>query len=535
VYIAVALVLLAMRPLLTTVPPHDFWWHMATGRVIVETGAIPTVDSFSFTQAGQTFYNQGWLAQVLMYGLHQLGGVELLLLVQAGVLALAYGLLLWLCIRRTGAVRLSVALLLLTTMPMSFNNWVIRPQTYVLPIFAAFLFILTEWRLGKNRERPPQSRRTRGEASTAKPGEASTAKPGEASTANQTNDHLRSATHPSSFILHPFLWLLPLLMVLWVNMHGSFVLGGALIGLTFVGEALRRLLQRPKPGETPPELPPLRQLFFWGAVTAAAMLLNPRGFEVLGYVGNLVSSSQVTTLVQEWAPPTIRDTGGLIFFLFIFLLLVVLAYARRPDPVDMLFTVVFLWLALGATRNNIWFGMVATPLLIVQAASLRPVPAASTRPGFQGLPMFNGLLIGLMALLLALCLPWLKPSLGLPPEVGSLLDPNTPVAAVETMQREQPRPQRLFHAMGYGSYLIWAAPNQKVFIDPRIELYPFDQWQEYLRLSNAQDVPELLATYQFDGMLLDNKEQQPLLERLSADPAWQVRYSDEHSTYLVRR
>src|SRR5215211_2444516 len=187
VWVAAALLLIALRPLLTPIPPSDFWWHLATGRIIATTGAIPTIDSFSYTRAGQPFYDQSWLAQLFMYALHQIGGVPLLIFAQALVIALAYGLLLRLCIRRTGRVRLSVGLLLLTTLPLSATNWFVRPQSYSLPIFAAFLIILTEYRLGISRR----------------------------------------------------LWLLPLLMALWVNIHGSFVLGLALITITIVSETLK--------------------------------------------------------------------------------------------------------------------------------------------------------------------------------------------------------------------------------------------------------------------------------------------------------
>jgi hypothetical protein len=227
VWLAAALMLIALRPLLTPIPPNDFWWHMATGRAIIVQGAIPTLDSFSYTQAGQPFFNQGWLAQLLMYGMYQLGGIALIYIVQALVIALAYGLLLRLCLLRTGHVQLSVGLLLLTTLPLSFDNWLVRPQSYAFALFAGFLTILTEYRLyGKNR-----------------------------------------------------LWLLPLLMALWVNIHGSFVLGGVLIALTLVGEWLKRwgarrsettswaskpigvpedVLNRPEPAPLPPLLPRAR-------------------------------------------------------------------------------------------------------------------------------------------------------------------------------------------------------------------------------------------------------------------------------------
>lgn len=512
VWLFAAVAFIALRALLTPIPPHDFWWHMATGRLIVEQGQIPTSDSFSYTRAGAPFYNQSWLAQVWLYGLQRLGGLPLIIVVQALVLALAYGLLLRLCVQRSGAVRLSAGFLLVATLPASFDNWIVRPQTYALPLFVANLYVLTAWRLPT----------IRGNAAT-----------------------------PARFY-RPLL-LLPVLGILWVNLHGSFVLGGALIALVFVAEALRRiataraearawarrpvgcaedvLTQAPRPVH-----PPLWHLAIAGALTGLSWLVNPGGLQVLGYVRNLLGSSQVTRLVTEWAPPTIRDPGGTIFFLFLIAGIAILAYARRPpDLVDMLVAGAFLWLALGAVRNNIWFTAVATPLLVVQLATWQPA-AEATRRAYQGVPGLNAALAGVIALMLLLALPWVKPVLGLPPQLGNLVDPDTPVAAVEALRTDGDRPARLFHAMSYGSYLIWAAPEQPVWADPRIELYPLEQWLDYQALSSGREVAALLARYGVDGLLLSNSEQEPLVAWARARPAaWELRYADEGTSYFVRR
>jgi hypothetical protein len=479
-----AIALIAMRPLMMSIPPHDFWWHMATGRFIVETGAIPTTDQFSYTQAGEPFYNQSWLAQVLLYALHEVGGVALIVLVQAVVIALAYGLLLLLCIRRSGAIRLSVAVLLLTTMPVSFDNWNVRPQSYAFPLFAAFLLILTMWRLGSSR---------------------------------------------------PRLWVLPLLMLLWVNLHGSFILGGGLIALMFVGEWGRRVVQDRWSGQAVGVRPALRPLFLWGVVTALAMLVNPRGVEVLGYVFNLLNTSAVTTLVTEWAPPSFTEPGGMIFFAFLAAFVVVLVTARRwPDVVDIVLLLPFLFLALRATRNVVWFGFVATPVLVVQLRRrLDALPGSEGGRRFQGVPLMNGVVMGFVAFLLVLTLPWVKPHLGLPPAVGNLIEPYTPVEAVEVLKDYPQRPEHLYHAMSYGSYLIWAAPGQPVFADPRIELYPYEQWQDYIQLNAGNNVQQLLDKYAIDGMLLSKEEQGGLLEVMRGRAGWEVVYEDEWSTLLV--
>jgi hypothetical protein len=487
VWLFAALILIGLRPLLTAIPPNDFWWHMATGRMILDTGTIPQIDSFSYTQAGETFFNQSWLSQVLLYGLYSIGGAPLLLMVQSFVLAATYWLILKICLWHTNNVKLSVSLLLLTTLPLSFDNWIIRPQSYTFLLFAAFLAILSAYRLGRfNR-----------------------------------------------------LWLLPILMLLWVNLHGSFVLGGVLIGATFVCEWLKQFMAglrtSMRPNEQPNEAyqPPLMPLFLTGVVSALALLINPRGFGVLGYVGNLLSSSSVTTLVTEWAPPTIRETNGLIFFLFLFLCIAVLAYSRRaPDFTDMLLAAMFLWLALGAVRNIVWFGMIATPLLAKQIATFFP-QSNSPRKSPAGLAALNWALVAVLCLLYFLGLPWIKTKLDLPPAVGALYAEATPIEAVACMQAQPERSERLFHEMGYGSYLIWQTPEQKVFIDPRIELYPYGQWVDYINLSAGNNVEALIEKYRFDGMLLDTTSQSRLIDALETHSNWRIVCSNEQSVFML--
>lgn len=495
VWLFAGVAFVALRVLLTPIPPHDFWWHAATGRLIAETGAIPPADAFSYTRAGEPFYNQSWLAQLLMYGLYSLGGPPLLVAVQALVLAAAYGLLILLCARRSGEVRLSVGLFLLLALPASFDNWIVRPQSYAIPLFIAYLFALTAWRDPEGLHDPAAA---------------------------------RTAWRP--------LVLLPVLGALWVNLHGSFVLGGALIALTFVGEAVARLLAA-RSGEQPPAArPPLWHLVAAGALTGLSWLANPGGWQVLGYVRDLLSSSQVTQLVTEWAPPTIRTPNGAIFFLFLIAGAVILTYARRrPDPVDMLIAGAFLWLALGASRNNIWFIAAATPLLVRQAAAWRREDRPR-KPAFQGMPALNAAIIGVIGLALLVALPWVKPALDLPSEFGAVVDAKlTPVEAVRAMQADAARPERLFHAMSYGSYLIWASPEQKVWIDPRIELYPFEQWQEYQLLSGGLEAERLLGDYDVDGLLLSNEEQGALVDWAKGRPAeWELRYEDEQASYFAR-
>ena len=132
-------------------------------------------------------------------------------------------------------------------------------------------------------------------------------------------------------------------------------------------------------------------------------------------------------------------------------------------------------------------------------------------------------------------LPWFKALWPLPPEKAGVISAETPLAATEFLLRER-LPGNLFHAMGFGSYLIWAAqPAYPVFIDPRIELYPARLWMDYLNVSAAAPGWEdRLAAHNVQTLMLSPQEQAGLLEAARASAQWDEIYADAASVILTR-
>jgi hypothetical protein len=89
--------------------------------------------------------------------------------------------------------------------------------------------------------------------------------------------------------------------------------------------------------------------------------------------------------------------------------------------------------------------------------------------------------------------------------------------------------------MGFGSYLIWAVPEQQVFVDPRIELYPYEQWIDYIELGQGKTVEQLTSRYGFDGWLLDPQAQAGLVTALEQDRRWQRMYTTDEAIYFGPR
>ncbi|MBA3943971.1 MAG: hypothetical protein H0X37_05345 [Herpetosiphonaceae bacterium] len=467
--------LVALRVQLTPIAPNDFWWHLATGRLIANTGHIPRLDQFSYTRTAMPYYNQPWLAQLFMYRVYQIGGAALLELVQAVIIGATFALLFRLC-HNAGLSARMAALVTLCGALVAMDNWQIRPQTYALPLFISSLYILERWRCAG-----------------------------------------RAA-----------LWCLPLLMVIWVNLHGTFTLLLVLCAAYLVGPLIDRLLQHPR---APWIWAALLRLAAWTAVTLAATLLNPRSWAIWLYIANLLRNQSVTQLVTEWASPLRNpwEPMTIVFWLLLALFVVFIARCRRKlESTHMLLAAGFTLLALQSVRNILWWGSIAALICAYLLARERP---ATNRRHLE-LPLLNRMIATLLAALLLATLPWWKAGLGLPPELGNLLSVQTPRTATTQLQRLPILPQHLFHEMGFGSYLIWAAPNQRVFVDPRIELYPYEQWRDYILLGQGRNVDELAQRYHFDGWLINPAAQRDLLTALDHDPRWQRLFTTPDAVYF---
>ncbi len=491
---AVVLVGMGFLVSLIPLPPNDFWWHLKIGEIIYTTHTIPNTNMFAWTLPADAPFTYGaWLGELLLYLLYRMGGLPLVTFARNLLVLLAFWLVGQTARERSGSWRLTAPALALAG-GMSLNNLIVRPQIWAFPLFALYLWLL-------NRHAACSAARSEAECR-------------------------RRAR---------WLLLLPLLMAFWVNVHGSFVLGLVLVGIFAVGEALRTLLRGPD------ALPRRRVgiLFGTGALTALATLANPRGVGIAAYVVDLLTDRPSQALVVEWQSPTPSGIANIVFYISILALILTLAFTRRrPSPTDLLLTVGFLWLAWSGMRYVIWYGMVMMPILAEQWAGLWPRLTALPARRHP----VNLVLLLLLAVPLVLAQPWWVERLPLPetywkqvwrgvPE-GPLIGRETPVAAVEYL-RAHPG-GRLFNEMGYGSYLIWALPQQGVFVDPRVELYPYEQWLDYVRIGRGVRYNELLEQYGANRLMVDRELQGELIRSLENDPLWEREYADER-TEIWRR
>lgn len=477
-YFLIPLVGLTAYAALVPTPPNDFWWHMRIGQMIVEQGRVPETNIFAWTLPAETRYiYNSWLAEVLHFLIYRAGGMELVTFSRNVLLFLALGVVGLEAQRRSGSWVLA-GLGVTVAGAVSLNNLIVRPQNWSWPAFVLLFFILSRYAEGK----------------------------------------LRPA----------WLLTLPLIMVYWVNTHGVFTLGLIMIGAFVAGEAIRHWLRLP--GALP------RRAVVWLGAAAVASglvtLLNPYGLGLYPYLLSMTNNANQRYVV-EWWQPSFTDPVGRLFYASILVLMAALAFARRrPTPADVLLLAAFIWLAWSMVRTVTWYGLVAGPILAQCLARPREARPASAPTGAQ--VAINYGLAAVLLGMLALVQPWFVRALPLPDYyqervldpalAGPLLSANTPVAATEHLRRHPGG--RLFHEMGYGSYLIWRLPEQPVFIDSRVEMFPTKIVEDYVAISTTKEGLDLLASYGIDRVMLDLDEQPKLAANLAGRPGWEREYAD---------
>lgn len=128
----------------------DYWWHARTGRLILETGAIPTTDPYSHTAAGWHWISHEWLTEVVLHLVERrvgyVGNVALFGLVGALTLLAVYA-----ACRRRGVGELGAALLTLWAFVMMLPMLNVRPQLVTMLFLAAGALLLTLYRQGQGR------------------------------------------------------------------------------------------------------------------------------------------------------------------------------------------------------------------------------------------------------------------------------------------------------------------------------------------------------------------------------------------------
>ncbi len=448
----------------------DSWWHIKVGQNILATHHWPTTDPFSFTVAGTPWMAYEWLGDVLFGAVARYGGLlglDVLLIVLASIVMLA--LYAYATIRSGNSKAGFVASGLLCS--LAFASFNLRPQMLGYLFLVLTLIAVERFRQGKPRA----------------------------------------------------LWFLPPLFLIWINTHGSWVIG---LGVLFVFWASGLMEFRFGSIEAQRWRPTERiRLEFVFLLCLAAIPLTPYGTRLAAYPFTVASSLPVNVgNVMEWQSMPFNIPGGKLF------LAVVLAFFLAQMVFRPTWRVAELVLLFGGTVMaclHVRFLLLFVPFFAPLFATL----LARWLPRYDRAKEHYVLNAVLMALVTT-SMVWYFPS---STNIRQIVARNYPVKAVDYL-RQHRVPGPMYNTYGYGGYLVWSRwPEQKVFIDGRGDLYEVaGVFSDYLEVADLKPAAfAVLRGYGIRSCLLDRKE--ALATVLAARPDWQQVYSDDVSVLFVRR
>lgn len=440
----------------------DLWWHLATGRYILENRAIPHADIFSYTKTGTRWYTHEWLSEIILYSSYQLGADTALILLTATCVTLTIWLIYKQCV---GNPYIVIFILILGAVAAAIT-WGPRPQILTFMLAAWFMLLVAQYRQGH--------------------------------------------TWP--------LWVIPLTMILWVNLHAGFFIGLGLLGIVLFGDGAARLLELTT--ERTLTYTAWRKLALSLLATITATLINPNGYHMLIYPFNTLNSSAMRTYIEEWASPNFHSYS---FWPFGMLLLggaALLVWLRqRIELTDWLLFFGLGFAGLISARHIPLFVVVSVPVI---ARALKNFPL--TLSG-RNHPLLNWGILGLAicALGVRFYTVW--------EQSYDYESTHYPTQAIAYIQHEHLDTQNIYNSYNWGGYLIWH--GVPVYIDGRADIYMDTFIEEYLLAYHVHDNWRLpLEKYAVDYILIETQASLATLLRETSE--WQPVYEDAHAIIFKR-
>lgn len=475
-----------------TVGDPDLGWQLATGRWIAQHHHVFSTDVFSYTKAGEPWiYPAG--SGFILYAIYVLGGYPLLSVLGALASVSTVALLL----RRGSVVSAAIAVL---AVPFIAFRAVPRAELFGVVLFAAYVSLL--WQ------------------------------------------HYQTSRAP--------LWLLPVLMVAWVNVHLGFFSGLGLLA-AFAG---MDMLELPFSDSRPHALQRLKQEAPWFIASAAATLVNPWGWT---FYKDLIHHTQVlhSLTINEWAPSrwnwtnplngfTLRSTNDVFHVLIVIVGLAIVAallqgqlgeaillsvatyemarHVRMVAPASCVVVVVggsvllsaMLWIRRRIANQRMW--SIAATVAAGIFATLAIVRATDLITNYHYLAERNLTTFG------AGLSGWF---------------PRRAAAFIQS----QNLPGAVLNTFNEGGYIIWAlGPERRDYIDGRAVVFGQEFSLHGSRLLSASLNSELWRQeadkYGINTIIFPLTLDEISLERLKYDCSsreWRPVYLDEVSIVLIRR
>jgi hypothetical protein len=450
----------------------DIWWHLKAGDWMVQHVAVPHTGLFSWTAADRPWVAYSWGYEVLMsraYAWFGLLGIGLYgTLLTLGVAYFIY----WMARRLSGRFWLACILAIIACSAFLFNLMP-RPVFFSMMLFCVTLTLVLE--------------------------------------AHRTGR------------VQPLYWL-PLIFLLWANLHIQFIYGLLAVGLLLAVNGAQRLAERfgfAPPWLLPPNLPTATLAAIFAACLIATCV-GPYSYHLYQVIFQYAQAKVPYRMIRDLQPINFR--AGSHYVQLLLMAFAFLAVGRRRQ-VDV-FKLLLLSIA-GAvafrTMRDAWF------ICIPAAACIADSLADESEREPQETWLENAGVAAVVAVsLLVFAGSTDFNTRGLDRAISGFL----PVNAVNYL-RKNPAPGPLYNTLDWGGFLTWYMPDYPVAIDGRTDLYGDELDEQFMDTANGAPSYINDAYLNQAGVVILQKSNN-LVSILQADPRFQLVYEDRLAAVFVR-
>ncbi|MDT8069176.1 MAG: hypothetical protein ROO76_13505 [Terriglobia bacterium] len=461
-----ALILLVFAFNRPDVSDPDIWWHLNNAQLIL-AGHFPRVDTFSWTAKGSPWMDHEWLSEIPYYLSYRAGGLRGLYAISFLLSSLTLCLILYRAAKLSSDAKNSfvVAVYCVLLTVVSFG-----PRTLIFGWIYLLIMLIA---LDKFRE-----------------------------------GHEKAV------------WIIPPLFLLWVNCHGSWMIGLVIYAI-IAGSGLFEFqygqieTYRWSPRQ-------LRLLIIVGVLSVLALFVNPYGYKLVAYPFDMAFRQKLNIqYVEEWASVDFHNARGKVVFLGLVAAFICSFFSKKKVLLaDLLLLVLALYSGLTYVRFLFLFAILVSPFLSARIHLFPPYDPKIDKP-------LMNLLFGLVVLGIVV---WRFPTEA---KLNADLQKNFPSNTSITYLKDHNVRDKVLTQYLWGGYLERFFPELPVFIDSRVDIFEYNgTLKDYLDLIAIKDPLAVLDRRKIQYVYFQPNE--PLVYLLRRTGGWDVLYEDKTAVLLKR-
>ena len=457
----------------------DTGYHIRAGEFILDTLSIPKHDIFSYLTPPIPWTAHEWLSEVIMAVLHRVSGLRGVVFFFILIIASVYWLLFKILQTHKGNILINI-IVVLFVVTSSQIHWLARPHIFSLFLMVIWYYLLDNFQY-KERN---------------------------------------------------YLYLLPPIMLIWVNLHGGFFIAFILIGIYLIGNLIRYFVSQ---GVEKEECK--RKVKLLGLTAIACLLvslINPYGYQILLFPLKLTSNKFIMDHVNEFLSPNFHEPMPFKYLLL--LMIAVLAFSRkRLNLIEIALILIFTNMAIYSARYIPLFAIIIAPVLIKQTELILNQMdgkfAGFLKKRGERIASVDKAAKGYLWTFIAVVLVSIFAVNG---KIEFKFDEKKkPVEAVEFLKKEHLN-GNMFNNDEFGDYIIYAAwPEYKVFFDGRSDMYGVERMKEYFKVTGIEiGWDKVLTKYNINWIIYNANSY--LSRFLLEGDEWKLIYADKVANIFVR-